>query len=193
MTGSQAPTFEARIRESRDKDTITAPPEGSERATAAASEAPDDDEDDEDEEFEEFDGHLKDKDEGIDWSRLKKFQKPLTTHKYRKSWVYKYGYRVVERHNPRRVHWVCHWCFKHRATEFGRGIYYTTGSISAAKRHLEEDKPGHYKFKPGTEPRPQDLRRAIYTTHCRLASCASHRASLTYLVASIYSSSGSRL
>lgn len=104
VTGSQAPTFEARIRESRDKDTITAPPEGSERAAAAASEAPDDNEDDEDEEFEEFDSHLKDKYEGIDWSRLKKFQKPLTTHKYRKSWVYKYGYCVVERHNPRRVH-----------------------------------------------------------------------------------------
>lgn len=85
---------------------------------------------------------------------MKKFQKPLTTHKYRKSWVYKYGYRVVERHNPRCVHWICHWCFKHRATEFGRGIYHTTGSISAAKRHLEEDKPGHYKFKPGTDPPP---------------------------------------
>ena len=66
VTGSQAPTFEAQIRESQDKDTITAPPEGSERATAAASEAPDDDEDDKDEEFEEFDGHLKDKYEGID-------------------------------------------------------------------------------------------------------------------------------
>ena len=66
VTRSQAPTFEAWIRESRDKDTITTPPEGSERATAAASKAPDDDKDDKDEEFEEFDSHLKDKYKGID-------------------------------------------------------------------------------------------------------------------------------
>ena len=66
MTRPQASTFEARIRELRDKDTITAPPEGSKRATAAASEATDNDEDDEDEEFEEFVDYLKDEYEGID-------------------------------------------------------------------------------------------------------------------------------
>lgn len=65
MTGSQAPTFEARIRELRDKDTITMPPKGSKRATATASEAPDNNEDVKDKEFEEFDGHLKDKYKGI--------------------------------------------------------------------------------------------------------------------------------
>jgi hypothetical protein len=68
MSESQAPTFEARIRESRAKDFIVASPEGSEHATAAASEAP---EDDENEEIEAFDAHLTDKYDGIDWSRLK--------------------------------------------------------------------------------------------------------------------------
>ena len=81
MSESQAPTFEARIRESRAEDFIVAPPEGSEHATAAASEAP---EDDEDEEVEAFDAHLMDKYDGIDWSRLNKYQLPLKSYKYKK-------------------------------------------------------------------------------------------------------------
>jgi hypothetical protein len=40
VSESQAPTFEARIRESRAEDSIVAAPESSEHATAAASEAP---------------------------------------------------------------------------------------------------------------------------------------------------------
>ena len=46
-SASQAPTFEARVRESRPEDTIVATAEGSEQATAAASEAPDSDKDEE--------------------------------------------------------------------------------------------------------------------------------------------------
>ncbi|KAF2825058.1 hypothetical protein CC86DRAFT_468295 [Ophiobolus disseminans] len=65
VSESQAPTFEARIRESRAEDSIVAPPKGSEHATAAASEAPEDDED-KDKEVEAFDAHLMDKYNGID-------------------------------------------------------------------------------------------------------------------------------
>ena len=150
MSESQAPTFEARIRESRAEDSIVAPPEGSEHATAAASEAPEDD-GDEDEEAEAFDADLMDKYDGIDWSRLKKYQLPLKSYKYKKSWVYRHGYRVAARSDPSRIHWVCHYCHHHRF--IGRGVYHTTSSISAAKRHLEEDKPGHNIFKPGTTPK----------------------------------------
>jgi hypothetical protein len=75
-TASQAPTFEARIRESRPVDTIFAPAEGSEQATTAASKAP---EDEEDEEIEAFDAHLMDNYNGLDWTRLKKYMKPLAT------------------------------------------------------------------------------------------------------------------
>jgi hypothetical protein len=72
---SEQPTFEARVRESRTEDTIVAPAEGSEQATAAASGAPPKDE--EDEEIEAFDAHLMDNYDGMDWSRLKKYQLPL--------------------------------------------------------------------------------------------------------------------
>jgi hypothetical protein len=150
VSKSQAPTFKARIRESRAEDSIVPPPEGSEHATAAAAEAPEDDED-EDEEVEAFDADLMDKYDGIDWSRLKKYQLPLKSYKYKKSWVYRHGYRVAARSNPSCIHWVCHYCHHHRFV--GCGVYHTTSSISAAKRHLEEDKPGHNIFKPGTTPK----------------------------------------
>jgi hypothetical protein len=67
VSESQAPTSKAHIRESRAEDSVVAPPEGSEHATAAASEAT---KDNEDEEIEAFDAHLMDKYDGIDWSRL---------------------------------------------------------------------------------------------------------------------------
>jgi hypothetical protein len=63
VSESQAPTFKARIRESRAEDSIVAPPEGSEHATAAAAEAP---KDNKDKEVEAFDAHLIDKYDGID-------------------------------------------------------------------------------------------------------------------------------
>lgn len=62
VSASQAPTFEARVRESRPEDTIVAPAEGSEQATAAASEAP---EDKEDKEIDVFDAYLIDNYDGL--------------------------------------------------------------------------------------------------------------------------------
>ena len=63
-SASQAPTFEARVRESRTEDTIVAPAEGSEQATAAASGAPPEEE--EDKEIKAFDAHLMDNYNGMD-------------------------------------------------------------------------------------------------------------------------------
>jgi hypothetical protein len=43
---------------------------------------------------------LSDNFDGIDWSHLPKYMKLLTTSKFKKSWVYKHGYRVALRSNP---------------------------------------------------------------------------------------------
>jgi hypothetical protein len=82
------------------KDTIVAPAEGSEQATAAASKAPNSDED---EEIEPFNAHLTDTYNRLDWSCLKNYQLPLVTYKYKKSWVYCRGYRVASRSCPSRI------------------------------------------------------------------------------------------
>ena len=63
VNASQAPNFEATLRESRAEDSITAPLEGSEHATAAASEAPDEESE---EEIEAFDAHLMDNHNSLD-------------------------------------------------------------------------------------------------------------------------------
>jgi hypothetical protein len=63
------------------------------------------------------------------------------------------------RSDPSRIHWVWHYCHHHRF--IGRGVFHTTSSISAAKRHLEEDKPGHNIFKPGTTQKAK-LESTIY-------------------------------
>jgi hypothetical protein len=64
VSDSQAPTFEERLQESRTEDSIVAPAEGSEHATAAASKAPNDDK--EDKETEAFDAYLMDEYDSID-------------------------------------------------------------------------------------------------------------------------------
>jgi hypothetical protein len=164
VSASQAPSFEAHVRESRPKDSIVAPPEGSEYATAAASEAEDDDDkddalDDEDDELEPFDAHLMDTYKGIDWARLKKYHQPLTSYKYKKSWVYRHGYCIALRSNPAKIYWVCHWCHCHK---YHGGTFHTTGAISAALRHFELEKPGHNILGPGKQKKAQKLEGSVY-------------------------------
>jgi hypothetical protein len=121
------------------------PAEGSKQATAAASEAP---KDEESEEIDAFNAHLMDNYDGLDWASLKKYMRPLATYKFKKSWVYRHGYCVVRRSNPHLVFWVCHRCYRIKATNQGRGILQTTKAISAALRHLEL----HKIYKPGKAP-----------------------------------------
>jgi hypothetical protein len=47
---------------------------------------------------------------------------------------------------------VFHYCYQHKYTDIGRGIYYTSGACSAAARHLAEDKPGHRISAPNKPP-----------------------------------------
>ncbi|KAG9375563.1 hypothetical protein A1F94_013852 [Pyrenophora tritici-repentis] len=140
-------TFESRLRESQPEDAIVAPAEGSEQATLApSSEAADDAVD------EAFDAHLEDNYDGIDWGRLKLYTKPITTHQHKRSWIYRHGYRVALLKDPTRVFFICHWCFKHKLTDIGIGIYNTSAAVSSAARHLSEQKPGHRLVAPGKTP-----------------------------------------
>ncbi|KAK1919389.1 hypothetical protein P3342_009113 [Pyrenophora teres f. teres] len=132
---------------SRSPNAIVAPAEGSEQATLApSSEAADDAVD------EAFDAHLEDNYNGIDWGRLKLYTKPITTHQHKRSWIYRHGYRVARLKDPTRVFFICHWCFKHKLTDIGIGIYNTSAAVSSAARHLSEQKPGHRLVAPGKTP-----------------------------------------
>ena len=73
------------------EDDIVAPTEGSRAVTVATTEAGDKD-----------NGQDKitsaaDSFDGIDWARLPGYMKPLAGSKRPKSWIFQYGYRVVER------------------------------------------------------------------------------------------------
>jgi hypothetical protein len=73
--GFQASTFESQLRKLRPEDAIVAPTEGSERVTAASLAAALDNETLQ----EALDASLMDDFEGIDWGRLRKYMKPLSS------------------------------------------------------------------------------------------------------------------
>ncbi|KAI1522933.1 hypothetical protein A1F97_10015 [Pyrenophora tritici-repentis] len=102
VEASRATNFESQLRESQAKDAIVAPAEGSEEATAALSKAADEATD------KGFDAHLKDSFENINWSRLPQYIKPLASQRHRKSWIYRYSYRVALLKNPARLYFTSH-------------------------------------------------------------------------------------
>jgi hypothetical protein len=129
VEASQASTFESQLRESRPEDAIVAPTEGSERVTAASSAAAPDNETLQ-EAQEALDASLMDDFERIDWGRLRQYMKPLSSQKSRKSWIYRYGYRVALLKDPSKLYFVCRHCYEHKYTDTGVGIYETTLSTS---------------------------------------------------------------
>jgi hypothetical protein len=100
-------TFELQLRKAVPKRAIVAPDEASEAATVTATV-----EDNAEEEG--FDAHLEDTFEGIDWSRLQRYMKPLASARARRSWVYRYGWRIALLKDPDRVFFVCQYCHEHR-------------------------------------------------------------------------------
>ncbi|KAF7449964.1 hypothetical protein A1F94_013213 [Pyrenophora tritici-repentis] len=147
VEASRATNFESQLRESQAKDAIVAPAEGSEEATAALSKAADEATD------KGFDAHLKDSFENINWSRLPQYIKPLASQRHRKSWIYRYSYRVALLKNPARLYFVCRYCHEHKYIDAGRGgIFETTRSPSAAARHLEERRSSHSYYAPRKAP-----------------------------------------
>ncbi|KAF7574084.1 Dimer-Tnp-hAT domain containing protein [Pyrenophora tritici-repentis] len=139
---SQALNFESRLRKARPEDTVVAPTEGSEQATAASSAA------DEVATYEEFDASLMDDFEGLDFSLLPRYVRPASSQSSRKSWIYRYGWRVALLRDPSKLFFVCRYCYDHKMTPMS-GIYETTRSTTAAARHLEEQKRGHGQSPPG--------------------------------------------
>ncbi|KAI2484851.1 Dimer-Tnp-hAT domain containing protein [Pyrenophora tritici-repentis] len=139
---SQALNFESRLRKARPKDTVVAPTEGSEQATAASSAA------DEVATYEEFDASLMDDFEGLDFSLLPRYVRPASSQSSRKSWIYRYGWRVALLRDPSKLFFVCRYCYDYKMTPMS-GIYETTRSTTAAARHLEEQKRGHGQSPPG--------------------------------------------
>ncbi|KNG46889.1 transposase-like protein [Stemphylium lycopersici] len=94
---SQASTFESQLRKSRPEDAIVAPTKGSERVTATSSAAAPDNETLQ----EAPDASLMDDFEGVDWRRLRKYMKPLSSQNSRKSRIYRHGYRDALLKDPK--------------------------------------------------------------------------------------------
>ncbi|KAG9387076.1 Dimer-Tnp-hAT domain containing protein [Pyrenophora tritici-repentis] len=131
---SQALNFESRLRKARPEDTVVAPTEGSEQATAASSAA------DEVATYEEFDASLMDDFEGLDFSLLPRYVRPASSQSSRKA-----GSIATA---GAKLFFVCRYCYDHKMTPMS-GIYETTRSTTAAARHLEEQKRGHGQSPPG--------------------------------------------
>jgi hypothetical protein len=99
--------------------------------------------------------------EGINWGRLRRYMKPLSSQKSRKSWIYRHGYRVALLKDPSKLYFVCRHCYEHKYTDTGVGIYETTLSTSSAQRHLELPKRGHGHSKSAVAAKPTWLQRML--------------------------------
>jgi hypothetical protein len=94
QASSATQTFESQLRDSQAEAVITPPTEGSSAATITITEAGDEAGRDL------FDGCFADNFNGIDWTRLPGFMRPLATQKQKKSYIYRHGYRVALICNP---------------------------------------------------------------------------------------------
>lgn len=147
---SQAPTFESQFLESHVEDDIVAPTEGSRAATVATTEAGDRDngQDEMSSAADSFDG--------IDWARLPSYMKPLAGSKRPKSWIFRYGYRVVERQATKRIWFVCKYCHIHKIIDAGGGgLFNITQATTSAATHLSQPKRGHNLTKDGPKSTPK--------------------------------------
>jgi hypothetical protein len=110
---------------------VAAPVEGSNAATEANTD------DDNSADKGGFDVCFADNLEGIDRSRLPGFITPLRTQKYKKSWIYRYSYRVALASDPKRIWFICKYCHQHKIIDTGgEGKYEVILSITTAGHHL---------------------------------------------------------
>ena len=163
VAASQAPNFEATLRDSRAESSIIRPTEGSEKATVTTSESGGESA---------YAGFVwrEDHYDGFDWKRYPKYCVPPTTLSNRASWIYNHGYRIALRSNPSKVTWICHYCYKHKFDIAGRGVHdVSAGSLSAPARHLGESKKGH-KLQPPSKrtmaPHKETLLERVLKTGC---------------------------
>jgi hypothetical protein len=147
QASSATPTFESQLRDSQAEAAITPPTEGSGAATIATIEAGDEADRDL------FDGRFADNFNGIDWTRLPGFMKPLATQKQKKSWIYRHGYRVALIRDPQRIWFVCKYCHLHKTIDLGgSGLFDVTRATTAASAHLHQLTRGHGYYKDGKRP-----------------------------------------
>jgi hypothetical protein len=102
-------------------------------------------------EDEELDEEFVDDFEGIDWTRLPRFTKPLRTLKRTKSWVFQHGYRVALLRNPQRTYFVCKYCHQRKIP---CTIPEVTRSTSNAINHLSQPLAGHRFDRKGQLTKP---------------------------------------
>jgi hypothetical protein len=81
LEASQATTFESQLRDSRPRAEIVTPADSSKEATIASSNVAD-------KATKRLDQNFEDNYDGIDWLRLLRFTKPLTTSRRKPSWIY---------------------------------------------------------------------------------------------------------
>ncbi|KAF7446639.1 hypothetical protein A1F99_099300 [Pyrenophora tritici-repentis] len=143
MAKRRLPQTSARSKQSQAEAEIVAPTEGSRAGTVATTEAGEGGQD-------ETNSALVENFDGIDWARLPDFIKPLARSKRPKSWIFQYGYRVVERHATSRIWFVCKYCHVHKTIDAGRGgLFNITQATTSAATHLSQPKPGHNLTKDG--------------------------------------------
>jgi hypothetical protein len=122
-------TFELQLRESQQKTAALA--ESSHTGTTASTVAVD---------KERYSDGDQDKYDGINWSRLQQYIKPLATARRATSWIYQHGYRVAERNNPNKIIFICKYCHLHRQPGGKLNVSHATTS---AATHLGLRRRGH--------------------------------------------------
>jgi hypothetical protein len=137
---SLVPTFESQFLESHTEDDIVAPTKGSRAVMVATTEAGDK-EDGQDEMISTADNF-----DGIDWPCLPGYIKPLPGSKRPKSWIFRYGYCIVERQATNWIWFVCKYCHIHKTIDAGSGgLFNITQATTSAATHLSQPKRGHCK------------------------------------------------
>jgi hypothetical protein len=131
----QATTFEHNSAILVLKEIVT-PAKGSEEANVASSNVAD-------EAAERLDQIFEDNYDSIDWLRLPRFTKPLTTSRRKPSWIYQHGYCVVPLTVPEQLFWACRYCHIHKYIDAGRGGVFPAAATTEAACHLCEFRPGH--------------------------------------------------
>jgi hypothetical protein len=97
------PTFESRVRESQPEAVIEALVKPSEVAIIASNV-------EESSNNNTLDERFADNFNSINWSRLKRYMKLVTTQKHRKSWIYRHSYRVALLNQDKLTFFVCKYC-----------------------------------------------------------------------------------
>lgn len=111
--------------------------------------------------------------------------KPLVTQKHKKSWIYRYSFRVVHIKEPNRTFFVCRYCHARKIIDAGGGgLYETTSSTSTSARHLEQEKRGHGYQAPDRPAKVARLVPSVYVKLLKMGRSAYHRMLLMSLDAS---------